>query len=80
MSISKRICRFMMHIFISTRGKYHKPCHMAGCADLCDWCNDEQSKLRQVHDHFKYFDNISSYRLVYELLILAYCYIYLCDV
>jgi hypothetical protein len=49
MTISKGLCCFMTYEFISPKSKYHKPIHMTGYADLCDWCNKGQSKLCQVH-------------------------------
>jgi hypothetical protein len=45
----------MMWEFISPQGIYHTKGHMFEFADLCDWKNEGQSRLREIHDKF---DNI----------------------
>jgi hypothetical protein len=48
-TISERLCRFMMHEFISPKDMYHQD---NGCiADnpaLCDWVSESQSELHIV--------------------------------
>jgi hypothetical protein len=52
---------------------------MADNAALYDWVSESQNKLRIVHKHFNHYlgvctSVIAIYRLVYELLLLSYCY------
>jgi hypothetical protein len=47
----------MMWEFISPKDLYHRDGHMSGFTDLCDWTNEGQATLRQIHDKF---DNILS--------------------
>jgi hypothetical protein len=54
--ISERLCRFMMHEFISPKGKYHPDNgHMANNAALCDRAGESQDKLGIVHTHFEHY-------------------------
>jgi hypothetical protein len=70
-AISKRLCRFMMHHFISPKGLYQqKPGHMVDNVVLCDWAGEGQDKLCIVHEHFLHYLKYS--RLVYELLLYIY--------
>lgn len=56
LTVSYRLCRFMMRKFISTGGSYHvKDGHMAQFSDLCDWAGEGQASLREIHEKF---DNI----------------------
>jgi hypothetical protein len=80
-TILERLCHFMMHEFISPKGRYHNDSgHMTDNPTLCDWAGESQSKLRIVHDHFEHYLGVSwtsvmvIYRLVYELLSLSYHY------
>jgi hypothetical protein len=72
----------MMHEFISSKGMYHPDNdHMADNVVLCDWTGESQDKLHIVHTHFEHYLGVSTsvifiYRLVYELLSLSYCYIF----
>jgi hypothetical protein len=55
-TILERLCRFMMHEFISLKGKYHHDSgHMADNPTLCDWAAESQSKLRIVKEHSKHY-------------------------
>jgi hypothetical protein len=55
-TIYARLCRFMMHEFISPKGRYrpHKG-HMADNAALCDWAGESQDKLCIVDKHFDHY-------------------------
>jgi hypothetical protein len=54
--ISERLCCFMMHEFISPKGRYHPHHgHMSDNAALCDWASDGQGMLCIVHDHFEHY-------------------------
>jgi hypothetical protein len=81
-TLSERLCRFMMHEFIPPKGRYHPDnSHMADNAALCNWTGESQDKLRIIHTHFKNYLGVQTsvmviYRLVYELLSLSYCYIF----
>jgi hypothetical protein len=58
-TITARFCRFMMHEFISPKGKYHPhQGHMADNAALCDWAGESQDKLHIVHKHFKHYQGV----------------------
>jgi hypothetical protein len=53
-SISYRICRFMMREFISISDGYHvKDGHLTEIIELCDWKDKEQARLHKIHDKFK---------------------------
>jgi hypothetical protein len=55
-TISERLCRFMMHEFISPKGSYHQDSgHMADNPALCDWVGESQIKLRIVKEHFEHY-------------------------
>jgi hypothetical protein len=55
-TISERLCRFMMHQFISPKGLYQqKPTLMSDNAALCDWAGEGQDMLRIVHEHFLHY-------------------------
>jgi hypothetical protein len=55
-TISKRLCCFMMHEFILPKGRYHPDnCHMADNASLWHWVGESQDKLRIVHKHFEHY-------------------------
>jgi hypothetical protein len=77
-----KLYRFMMHEFISPKGRCHLDNgYMADNVALCDWAGESQDKLRIVHTHFKHYLGVWTsvmiiYRLVYELLSLSYCYIF----
>jgi hypothetical protein len=79
-TILERLCRFMMHDFISSKGRYHQDSgHMTDNPALCNWSGESHSKLRIVKEHFEHYIAVWSsvmvtYRLVYELLSLSYCY------
>jgi hypothetical protein len=45
----------MMHQFISLKGLYHQPGHVASNSNLCDWAGTGQAKLCIVHDHFQHY-------------------------
>jgi hypothetical protein len=70
----------MMHAFISSKGRHHPhQGHKANNAALCDWAGESQDKLYIIHKHFNHYlgvctSVIAIYRLVYELLLLSYCY------
>jgi hypothetical protein len=55
LTISKRLCRFMMHEFISPKVLYQQPSHMGDNTALCDWTGIGQDKLCIVHDHFLHY-------------------------
>jgi hypothetical protein len=58
-TITARFCHFMMHEFISPKGKYHPhQGHMADNAALCDWAGESQDKLHIVHKHFKHYQGV----------------------
>jgi hypothetical protein len=57
MAFLERLCRFMMHQFISPKGLYHQPGHMANNAALYDWVGIGQNKLHIVHNHFLHYLN-----------------------
>jgi hypothetical protein len=81
-TISEILCRFMMHEFISPKGRYHQDSgHIADNPALCDYASESQSKLHIVKEYFEYYLAVWTYvmviyRLVYELLSLSYCYIF----
>jgi hypothetical protein len=55
-TISERLCHFMMHEFISSKGRYHQDSgHMASNLALCDWAGESQSKLHIVKEHFEHY-------------------------
>jgi hypothetical protein len=55
-TISERLYRFMMHEFISPKGRYHQDSgHMADNPALCDWAGEAQSKLCIVKEHFEHY-------------------------
>jgi hypothetical protein len=55
-TISERLCRFMMHEFISPNGRYHQDSgHVANNPALCDWAGESQSKLRIMKEHFEHY-------------------------
>jgi hypothetical protein len=46
---------FMMHEFISPKGRYHADNgHMADNATLCDWVGESQEKLHIVRQYFEH--------------------------
>jgi hypothetical protein len=52
----ERLCRFMMHYFISPKGLYRqKPGHMADNAALCVWAGVGQDKQHIVHEYFLHY-------------------------
>jgi hypothetical protein len=71
----------MMHEFISSEEKYHKPGHMDGYADLCDWCNIGISKLCQVHDLSNTTSRVRCMKLratyIDWCMHFCYCHIYI---
>jgi hypothetical protein len=79
-TISKILCRFTIHEFISPKCRYHPDIgNMADNAALCDWASESQDNLRIVYKHFEHYLVVLTslmviYRLVYELLSLSYCY------
>jgi hypothetical protein len=79
-TISERLCHFMMHEFILPKGRYHpNNGHMIDNATLCDWTSESQDKLHIIHQHFEHYRGVwtsvmAIYRLVYELMSLSYCY------
>jgi hypothetical protein len=55
-TISKILCRFMMHEFISPNGRYHQDSgHMFDNRALCDWSGESQSNLHIVKQHFEHY-------------------------
>jgi hypothetical protein len=55
-TIFERLYRFMMHEFISSKGRYHLDNgHMADNVALCDWAGESQDKLRIIHKHFEHY-------------------------
>jgi hypothetical protein len=55
-TISERLCRFMMHEFISPKGRYHEDGgHIADNPALCDWAGESQNKLHIVKEHFEHY-------------------------
>jgi hypothetical protein len=59
-TILEKLCCFMLHEFISLKGRYHNDSgHMADKLALCDWSSESQSKLCIVRDHFKHYLGVS---------------------
>jgi hypothetical protein len=55
-TISERLCRFMMREFISPKGRYHPDNgHRADNAALCDWASESPDKLFIIHKDFDHY-------------------------
>jgi hypothetical protein len=55
-TILERLCLFMMHEFISPKGRSHQDSgHMADNPALCNWSGESQSKLHIVKEHFEHY-------------------------
>jgi hypothetical protein len=55
-TILERLCGFMMHEFMSPKGRHHQDSgDMANNPALCDWAGESQSKLRIVKEHFEHY-------------------------
>jgi hypothetical protein len=54
MKILARLCRFLMHEYISPHGVYHTPDgHMAQFPTLCDYIEQRLVKQLETHRKFK---------------------------
>jgi hypothetical protein len=80
-TISERLPLHDAWVYIGQRQVSPINGHMTDNAALCDWAGESQDKLHIIHQHFEHYLGVWTYvmviyRLVYELLSLSYCYIF----